>query len=161
MVGAGCEPKADIPFAWKGKTYPFDLEWFVGLKHFPGSAMYVMLATLHSFPETNYQYLEVARNTTQITLRSLRNMDPGCVRAACWSWKSWRWQSRTLPAAGRQLTKAVRIFVDRAGEASVELVMGLHAFWNLPRSVVIDYLKHFGKAVDTSLSTFDVVFDGV
>ena len=143
-----------IAFAWKSKTYPFDLEWFVGLKHFPASAMYVMPAKLHSFPETNYQYLEVARTTTQITLKSLLSTDPECVRAACWSWKSWRWQSRTLPAAGHRLTKAVRIFVDRNGEASVELVMGLHAFWNLP-------LQPFGKAVETSGSTFDVVFDGV
>ena len=117
------------------------LKWFHLLFHYPCSSVLVWPGQLKE-EKTRFgpiTYFVHEWPILEPVFMAVTDLD--AVEGCCFSWKSWIWQCKNM--SGAHLGKSARILpVVDIGPLPMLEVACRHAFWNLPRSVVVDFAKY-------------------
>lgn len=131
-------------------------QWFIALRHCPGSCAILWPAALHHMREQDGAYFVPMVQTHGPVLKAIGSLQGW--QAARFEFRSPAWQhAKYQGVAGRSSVEAIRCFM--VGEPKALLVCAAEAgFWSLPKSFLQGIATLIGVALTEGASAMDMVF---
>lgn len=133
-----------------------ETKWHMGIHHWPKSAC--MLWPVQRRTLANEVYFEMDLTATEPTIMPIFDLSPAKLVAGVFEWKSWLWQCNLMSSSSTaDLSPGIRPFLVGHVGPWVELACR-QAFWNLPRSTIYDYARHFKIEAPSGASLFELLW---
>jgi hypothetical protein len=142
------------------KTPTQTILYFLAGYHFQGSSVLVWPMKVHEVPCYPQKQWVQAMVCTKPQLVPVFSLKAYGMSAATFTVTSWASQYYKYPQAIGHWSPAIRFMMNDKFKPIAE-VAAENAWWQLPRTVVVDFLNYEGIAVEAGASLFKVLLTGV
>jgi hypothetical protein len=147
LLGWGAAFDVSHRILFTQKAASGDLEHFVGLYHFPKSAVVAWPVKLIAVPgEASQSYFEPNLEVTEPCVIPIFSISPASVTACTFRWRSWLWQVTEYGGAVTGLCPRNRPFLDGKFRPLLE-VCAEKSFFKMTKETLLKFAEHAGVEV--------------
>jgi hypothetical protein len=133
------------------------MQYYVAGYPFPRSSVLCWPVDVREMPgKPDLQFFTPVGGLQEPVFVPIFTLDESEIQATTFTWRSWLWQTHTVPLAAQELDLAVRPVLDGPFEPVLK-ACARRAFFQLPKADLLQRCAYVGLDVGDGASLFDVV----